>query len=173
MIKLDATYDYVLRVKTEIARKTAKTPTLFEMTYDPGAGTTTIHRQFALDSGYKIHKLPQGEKVIGLGGNAEPGYTIIPNFRLDGVDLGPVYAHVIQFHDDLADRTLGLLGMNVLSWFRITQDCHWNEKLRRHDSATLLLEPKFDVNDIISLDSFMPFSRQHRFGSAFMIDRYV
>jgi len=172
LIRLAATYDYVLRVETEITRKTAKKPVQFEMTYDHGAGTTTIHRQFALDSGYKINKLPPGEKVVGIGGNAEPGYSIIPNFRLGGIDLGPIYVHVIQFHDDLADRTLGLLGMNVLSWFKITQECHWNAALNRHDSATLILEPQFDVNDVITLDAFMPFSRTHKFGSAFISDRY-
>jgi len=73
----------------------------------------------------------------------------------------------------MADRTLGLLGMNVLSWFKITQECHWNEKRSRHDRATLLLESKFDVNDVIPLDIFMPFSRLHRFGSTFMVDRYA
>jgi len=171
MIEITAKYGYVIELRTEIKRNTAKELFPFSMTYDPGAGTTTIHRQFALDSGYKINKLATGIKVVGLGGNAEPEYTIIPNLRLGGVDLGPVYAHVIQFHEDMAARTLGLLGMNVLSWFKITQECHWNEMTSRHDGATLLLEPKFDVNDITPLDAFMPFSRLHRFGSAFMVER--
>ena len=170
MIRLNATLDYVLRLETKIVRNTSKVPALFDMTYDPGAGTTTIDRQFALDSGYKIMKLPLGEKVVGIGGNVEPGYTIIPNLFLDGKDLGPIYAHVIDFHKDLAERTLGLLGMNVLSWFKITQDCHWNAGNSRFDMATLEFEPKFDINNIVSLDSFMPFSRVHRFGSAFAID---
>jgi len=170
LIKLSATLDYVLRLETKVVRNTSKRPVPFDMTYDPGAGTTTIDRQFALDSGYKIMKLPLGEKVIGIGGNVEPGYTIIPNLILDGRDLGPVYTHVIPFHRDLAERTLGLLGMNVLSWFKITQDCHWNSDYSRFDTATLELEPKFDMSDVISLDSFMPFSRAHRFGSAFVVD---
>ena len=171
MIEIAAKYEYVIKVRTEISRNTAKQLFPFTMPYDPGAGTTTLHRQFALDSGYKINKLPAGITVVGLGGNADPEYTVIPNLRLGGVDLGPVYAHVIQFHDDMADRTLGLLGMNVLSWFKIIQECHWNEKLGCHDNASLLLEPKFDINDVISLDAFMPFGRSHRFGSAFMADR--
>ena len=172
MIKLDAELDYVPRVPTKITRITAKEPYPLIMTYDTGAGTTTIDKKFALDSGYKIKKLRHGERVVGLGITETPDYTIIPNLNLGGFDLGPVYAHVIPFHDDLASATLGLLGMNVLSWFKITQECHWNAKLIRHDRATLLLEPKFDVHDKIALDSFMPFSRMHRFGSAFVADRH-
>jgi hypothetical protein len=57
MITLNVKLGYVIRVQTEFTRITAKEPYPLMMTYDTGAGTTTIDRKFALDSGYKIKKL--------------------------------------------------------------------------------------------------------------------
>ena len=76
-------------------------------------------------------------------------YTIIPNLIIGGVSLGLVYAHVIEFHKSLAQRTIALLGMNVLSWFKITQYCHWNSDKECYNAATLQLEPKFYITDIL------------------------
>ena len=86
-------------------------PQRLVMVYDPGAGTTTISRKLALDSGYRI---TQGyERVYGVGGRVDADYTVIPDLILGGVSLGPVYAHVVDFHKGLAQRTEALLGMNV------------------------------------------------------------
>jgi hypothetical protein len=142
---------------------------LLEMVYDTGAGTTTISRQVALNAGYNIKS---GDDFIdGLGGRMKADYTVIPNLVLGGVPLGPVYVHVVDFHKELAQRTSAILGMNVLSWFRITQECLWNEDLERFDQAVLLLDPKFNINDKVDIDNFYPMNRGQRFGTTFIIDR--
>jgi len=166
---LKASLEYVLTIQSQIITKTSKGPKRLAMVYDPGAGTTTISRQLALDSGYSIQK--STDYVDGVGGRVQAGYTIIPDLILGGVSLGPVYAHVVDFHEELAQKTSALLGMNVLSWFKITQDCHWNTTQNRFDSATLLFEPKFDVNDKIELEQFAPLERGQRFGTVFHVDR--
>jgi hypothetical protein len=132
------------------------------MVYDPGAGTTTISRQFALDAGYYIKK--GANPVDGVGGRIIPDYTIIPDLVLEGKSLGPIYTHVVDFHKELERKTNALLGMNVLSWFKITQECFWDDDLNRYNRATLTLEPKFDIDDKISLDNFYPFEKRQRFG---------
>ena len=168
MITIEATLEYVLRFNALVETKTSKMPQRLVMVYDPGAGTTTISRKLALDSGYRI---AQGyERVDGVGGRVDADYTVIPDLIIGGVSLGPVYAHVVDFHKSLAQRTEALLGMNVLSWFKITQDCHWNAGLARFDCATLLFEPKFDVNDKVALEAFRPSERGQRFGSVFILD---
>ena len=170
MIKVKAEYDYVLRVETKIeAPNFDMLPTL-EMVYDTGSGTTVISKEIAEIAGYEIHSLPAGEGVVGIGGEVTPGYTIIPNLIIGNVSLGPVYAHVIEFHKKLSQRTGALLGMNVLSWFKITQDCHWDNDKERYTTATLQLEPKFDITDIPTLDRFFPTERGQRFGTAFYVD---
>ena len=169
MIKLIAAYDYVLRINTLIATKTSKKPQRLVMVYDTGAGTTTISRQLALDAGYTIKK--SNDYVDGLGGRVRADYTIITDLILGGVSLGPVYTHVVEFHKELAQQTNAVLGMNVLSWFKITQDCHWNDDLERYDTANILLEPKYDVSELTPLENFSPFDRGQRFGTAFVMNR--
>ena len=169
MIILNATFNYVLRVNTLIATKTSKKPLRLVMVYDTGAGTTTISRQIALDAGYTIKK--SGEYVDGLGGRVKADYAIIPDLILGGVSLGPVYTNVVDFHKELARKSEAVLGMNVLSWFKITQDCHWNNDLERYDMATLLLEPKYDTSELIKLENFLPLNRGQRFGTAFIMDK--
>ena len=139
------------------------------MVYDTGAGTTTISRQIALDAGYKIKK--NSEYVDGLGGRVKADYTVIPDLILGGVSLGPVYVHVVDFHKELAQKSNAILGMNVLSWFKITQECFWNDGLERYDMATLFLEPKYDINDLIKLENFLPLNRGQRFVTSFIMDR--
>jgi len=139
------------------------------MVYDTGSGTTTISKEVALNAGYRIRK---GDYFVeGIGGRVKADYTVIPDLILGNTSLGPVYAHVVEFHDDLAQRTNALLGMNVLSWFRITQDCHWNIGMQRHDTATLVLEPKYDINEKVDLKTFSPLDRGQRFGSVFLVDK--
>ena len=169
MIEITARHDYVLHIETKIETPNYDVPPILEMVYDPGAGTTVISKEIADFAGYEVHPLPAGEGVVGIGGEVEPGYTIIPNLMIGGVSLGPVYAHVVEFHEKLAQRAGALLGMNVLSWFKITQDCHWNEDKGRYTAATLQFEPKFDITNIPSLDCFFPDKRGQRFGTAFYI----
>jgi len=169
LIELEAAFNYVLRIKTLIETKTSKKPQRLTMVYDTGAGTTTISRQVALDAGYKIEH--SGDYVDGLGGRVKVDYTVIPDLILGGVSLGPVYAHVVDFHWELEQRTGAILGMNVLSWFEITQKCFWNEELERYDRATLLLDPQFDINDKADIDKFNPLNRGQRFGTAFIMDK--
>ena len=169
MIILEASFDYVMRVDTFVKTETAQKPQPLEMVYDTGAGTTTISRKFALDSGYKLKK--GKEPIDGLGGRVVPDYTVIPNLIIGGVSLGPVYAHVVEFHKELQQKTSAVLGMNVLSWFKITQECHWHTGFMRYASATLLLEPKYDVHDKVDLERFSPLDRGQRFGVVFLSDR--
>ena len=170
MIEITAKYDYVLRVETKIEAPNFDAPPRLTMVYDTGSGTTLISKEIADLAGYEIHPLPVGEGVVGIGGEVEPGYTIIPNLIIGGFSLGPVYAHVIEFHSKLAQRTSALLGMNVLSWFKITQDCHWNEDKERYTTATLRFEPKFDITDIPSPECFFPAKKGQRFGTALYVE---
>ena len=169
MIEINAAFNYVLRINTRIETKTSPNPQRLEMVYDTGAGTTTISRQIALDAGYKIKQ--SGDYVDGLGGRLRADYTVIPDLILGGVSLGPVYVHVVDFHRELARKSSAILGMNVLSWFKVTQECFWNNDLERYDRAVLQLEPQFDINDKVDIDKFFPLNRGQRFGSAFIIDR--
>jgi len=150
---------------------TAPKPQLLEMVCDTGSGTTTISREAALNAGYKI--MQSSDLVDGIGGRVTPDYTIIPDLILDDISLGPVYAYVVEFHAELAQRTNALLGMNVLSWFKMALDCHWDHSLQRYSSATLLLEPKFDIDDKIDLDNFYPLDRGQRFGTSLLMDQGV
>ena len=171
MITLRAIFNYVLRIDAHIKVMTAPKPQLLEMVCDTGSGTTTISREAALNAGYKIMK--GSDSVDGIGGRVTPDYTIIPDLILDGISLGPVYAYVVEFHAELAQRTNALLGMNVLSWFKMTLDCHWDHSLQRYSSATLSLDPKFDINDKIDLDKFYPLDRGQRFGTSLLADREI
>ena len=169
MIELEAAFNYVLRIDTRIKTNTSVKPLRLEMVYDTGAGTTTLARQIALDAGYIIKT--SSDYVDGLGGRVKADYTVIPDLILGGVSLGPVYVHVVDFHKELARKSSAILGMNVLSWFKITQDCHWNNGLERYDRATLLFEPKYDIGDLINLENFSPLDRGQRFGTSFIMER--
>jgi hypothetical protein len=173
LIEVIAEYDYVLRIETRIETPNFDEPPKLKMVYDTGAGTTVISKEIAELAGYEVHALPAGEEVVGVGGEVKPGYTIIPNLIIDNVSLGPVYAHVIEFPEKLAKRTSALLGMNVLSWFKITQDCHWDNGKERYITATLHLEPKFDITEIPPPERFIPDKRGQRFGTAFFLDKSV
>jgi hypothetical protein len=141
------------------------------MVYDPGAGITTISEQAALNAGYRIQQTGNiSSNVVGIGGIVRAKHTVIPDLIMGGVSLGPVFAHVVKFSDNLADRTSALLGMNVLSWFKITQDCHWDDKQEKFATATIMLEPKFDISSVPSLDKFSANDRKQRFGNTFLID---
>jgi len=107
-----------MMVDVRIVTKTSVKPLRLNMVYDTGAGTTTISRQVALNAGYKVKK--NDDLVDGVGGRVKADYTVIPDLILSGVSLGPVYAYVVDFHKELARKTEALLGMNVLSWFKIT-----------------------------------------------------
>ena len=172
MITINVEYEYIIRLDAYVKTKTSAKPLWLGMVYDPGSGTTTISEQIALNAGYKIKKAANNY-IDGVGGRVKAGYTIIPDLIIGGVSLGPVYAHVVKFHNELAQHTGALLGMNVLSWFKITQECHWDDELNRFASATLLFEPKFDLNTQISYESFEPFDRGQRFGTAFVSDKPI
>jgi hypothetical protein len=144
------------------------------MVYDPGAGITTISEQAALNAGYKIQQTGNdSSSVVGIGGSVRAKHTVIPDLIIGGISLGPVFAHVVKFSDNLAGRTSALLGMNVLSWFKITQDCNWDDELEKFATATIVLEPKFDIGSISSLDKFSMNDRKQRFGNTFLIDNLV
>jgi hypothetical protein len=68
MLKIKAEFDYVLRFDAKIERYTASDPATLPIIYDSGAGTTTIDRQYALNSGYRLKPLPVGDKVVGISG---------------------------------------------------------------------------------------------------------
>jgi len=77
----------------------------------------------------------------------------------------------VDFHEELARKSSAVLGMNVLSWFEITQKCFWNDDLDCYDRAVLRLEPQFDINDKVDIDKFYPFKRGQRFGTVFIMQK--
>ena len=130
MIILQAEHDYTLLFKAKAVAKTAKNPQSFTMIFDPGAGTTALDKQVAKNFGYTIRAGIDGD-VSTVTGDIKPEYTVIPNLILNDVGLGPVFAHVFEFPKGLALRTSALLGMNVLSWFKISIDCQWDKERQR------------------------------------------
>jgi hypothetical protein len=133
-----------------------------EMLLDTGAFMTTIDKRLADRNGYKRLK-PDGiydrDTVKGIGGRIPCEYTIIPNMMIDGIELGSIYACVIDFADNF--ETSAILGFNFIREFKTTIDIMRSEAL-----VNITLEPKFDISDIHKGNRFNKL--ESRFGLAYL-----
>ena len=132
-----------------------------EMLLDTGAFMTTIDKRLADRNGYKRLKpdmIYDRETVKGIGGRIPCEYAIIPNMMIDGVELGSIYACVIDFADNF--ETSAILGFNFIREFKTTIDIMRSEAL-----VNITLEPKFDIKDIHKTDRFNKL--KSRFGLAY------
>ena len=113
------------------------------MLLDTGAFMTVIDRSLALRNGYQIltpNMLYEKSFVKGIGGRISADYAIIPNIRIDGIELGSIYTCVIDFSDD--SSTNAILGLNFLREFKTIID--FKDKY----NVDIDLEPKFNLHDI-------------------------
>jgi hypothetical protein len=133
-----------------------------EMLLDTGAFMTTIDKRLADRNGYKRLKpdrIYDRETVKGIGGRIPCEYAIIPNMMIDGVELGSIYACVIDFADNF--ETSAILGFNFIREFKTTIDI-----TRSEASVSITLEPKFDISDIHTGNRFNKL--KSRFGLAYL-----
>jgi len=132
------------------------------MLLDTGAFMTVIDKAVADRLGYKRIK-PDGiydkDIVGGIGGRIPCEYAIIPNMMIDGVELGSMYACVIEFAG--IHEANAILGFNFLREFKTIIDV-----TRLDNSVEITLEPKFDISDIHKADRFNKL--ESRFGLAYL-----
>jgi uncharacterized protein YbcC (UPF0753/DUF2309 family) len=83
---------------------------------------------------------------------------------IDGVELGSIYACVIDFADNF--ETSAILGFNFIREFKTTIDI-----MRSEASVKITLEPKFDISDIHKGDKFRKL--QSRFGLAYLQNEII
>ena len=123
------------------------------MVFDTGSTITAISPAIAVALGYQ----PDYDNVIEINSASHSGVkaipVIIPNFKLKEVELGPVYAYIINFPPE--GNVFALLGLNVIQHFLTTI------KINRPNAA-IKLEPMFDVNNVENLDTYL--SHSSRFG---------
>ena len=126
------------------------------MLLDTGATMTTIGVKMANRSGIPL-KNTESITTYGVGGIVKGHLVTIKEFWLGNLNLGAIAAHVIPFSVD--SEVQAVLGMNVLKGFRTTIDLlHKTE----NGLGAIFLEPTFDINNIDTLDTFMP--KVSRFG---------
>ena len=95
-----------IEVKTEIWRKNIGKFIKCYMIFDTGAAMTTIDTEIAIRSGYDL-KNAKKVFVNGIGGsNIQAKQIIIPNFKLDKIELGPIVADVIDFPENSNTRAV-------------------------------------------------------------------
>jgi predicted aspartyl protease len=114
----------VLFVPIRLRRQT------FDFLVDTGAAYSAISPLLA--SVCNLTATPQGAITIAPahGTPVSVPRVILPEIRLGGTRLADVEALVVEFPSAL--RLDGLLGMNILSRFRVTLEC---------DTSTLVLRP--------------------------------
>ena len=102
----------------------------FDFLVDTGAAYSAISPVLA--SVFHLTATPQGAITIAPvhGTPVSVPRVILPEISLGGIRLTDVEALVVEFPSAL--RLDGLLGMNILSRFRVTLEC---------DTSTLVLRP--------------------------------
>ena len=102
----------------------------FDFLVDTGAAYSAINP--ALASVFNLTATPQGAITIAPahGTPVSVPRVTLPEISLGGIRLADVEALVVEFPSAL--RLDGLLGMNILSRFRVTLEC---------DTSTLVLRP--------------------------------
>ena len=131
-----------------------------DMVFDTGASMTTIDSSIAIRLGYG---LSGAEKVIVSGagdGAISVSRIVLRDIRLGGVAIGPVMVDVIDF--PVNGNAFALLGMNVIKEFKVTANFKDKRPAPDKRDATILLDPLYDMNDKVSVDSFQPM--HSRFG---------
>ena len=153
-----------IEVKTEIWRINTGKFVKCYMIFDTGAAMTTIDTDIAIRSGYDL-KNAKEVFVNGIGGsNIKAKQIVMPNLKLDDVELGPIVVDVVNFPEN--SNASAVLGVNVIKEFKVTMD--FQDKSIK--DGIISLEPTFDVNDKKSADRFNPF--ESRFG-IWNIDGFV
>ena len=145
-----------IQIQTEIWRTNTGQFVKCYMIFDTGASMTAIDTSIALRCGYN---LKNAKKVFlsGIGGSNIPAkQIIIPNFRLDGVELGPIVTDVVDFPEN--SNTQAILGVNVIKEFKATMDFQ-NKSIK---NGVIYLEPTFDIKDKPPAERFNP--SESRFG---------
>jgi len=176
----------MLKLKATILRTTLTiTPKLWSnsdkkfinqvMQYDTGAFMTVLDYSIVEQNGYKIipvASIYDPAAVKGIGGSRKTEYTVIPNVQINGVDLGSVYACVIDFDGDREVRrqiieTLrregkepvisqndtdikAILGLNFIRGF------YASTEFMTPMQAVITLQPKFDLDAIDKGEEFNP-----------------
>jgi len=126
------------------------------MIFDTGAAMTAIDTSIALRCGYNL-KNAKEVLISGIGGsNIRAKQIIIPDFKLDNIELGPIAADVVDFPEN--SNTQAILGVNVIKEFRVIMD--FQDKSIK--DGVIYLEPTFDVNDKLPAAGFNP--SNSRFG---------
>ena len=122
------------------------------MIFDTGANMTSIDINLANRAGYKMVK-SSINFVTGIGGTVPAKYTIIPKFKLSGIDFGPMCVNVLDFPEQY--NVGAVLGLNFIKEFSISID--FNES-----GGIIKMQPTFNINNIHKLNSFNLFNS--RFG---------
>jgi len=123
-----------------------------KMIFDTGANMTSIDTDLANRAGYKTFKSSTGF-ITGIGGTIPAKFAIIPNFRLSGIDFGPMCVNVVDFPENY--NVNAALGLNFIREFSVAID--FNDT-----GGIIKLNPTFDINNIFDLYSFNLF--ESRFG---------
>jgi len=147
------------------------------MQYDTGAFMTVVDYSIVERYGYEIIRpvsIYDPTYVKGIGGYVPAEYTIIPNIKMNGIELGSVYACVVDFSGDRQQRNQqredllkdgkesayaqdstdvkAIIGLNFIRGFRASTEFITRE------NAILTLEPKFDLCAVDKGDDFSPLS---------------
>ena len=114
---------------------------------------TAISTKVARRSGYNLKKA-ENIYVSGIGGGKVPAKRIIlTNFKLNGIELGPIATDVIDFPEE--SNISALLGMNVIKEFKITADFKDKRPYPDGRDAIIILEPTFDINNKLDFNDFL------------------
>jgi len=135
------------------------------MVFDTGASMTTIDTKLALRAGYSLKNV-ETLSVSTPRGLMQAKRVVLRDFKLGGVELGPVMVDVVDFHE--GSNIFACLGMNIIREFKTTadwDDSHevWNDKTKRPDKydAKIYLEPKYDIATKPEFENFTPTSSRY------------
>ena len=140
-------------IMSEIWNNNLSKFSLCDMVFDTGASMSVIDSGLAIRSGYSL-KNADIVSVQVVGNTISAKRIIMPNFKLGGIELGPISTYVVDFTEN--SNTSALLGMNVIKEFKVVAD--FKDKRPKPDGrdATIYLEPMFNINDKPSYESFIP-----------------
>ena len=139
-------------IKAEIWNNNLQKFSFCDMIFDTGASMTAISTRVARRSGYS---LKNGEDILisGIGGGKVPAKRIIVhNFKLGGVELGPIAVDVVDFPEE--SNVSALLGMNIIKEFKVIADFKDKRPYPDGRDATIILEPTFNTSNIQPLENF-------------------
>jgi len=135
--------------------------------FDTGASNTCISYETAEIAGYKIDKKYQTKVTTG-GGLINAYHTVIPDLKLADISIGPVYANVIDFPDELSASII--LGLNVIKEFSVNIDFDKNKETGK-TKVYINMNPKFDITKLCTVDEFNVKDSEQRFGDVYMLEK--